>query len=164
MVPARQVADHRGDPIRVGQGCGLLPLRGGGQRAPGLDGLPFALGHHGEVAALAHDGDHAGHALDRRRIDRPERRARAGLAHGPGMQHARQPQILDEGGATRDLGRDVHARQGGADHLVGCRVLQPSAGLGRDVQRQAGRKLAIGQRTPVRRVDRAVPGLQPRRG
>jgi len=78
--------------------------------------------------------------------------------------HARQPQVLDVGGAARDLGRDVHARQGAADHPVGRRVLQPSAGLGRHVQREAGRKVAVGQRTPVRRLDRAIFGLQLRWG
>jgi len=76
------------------------------------------------------------------------------------MKHAWQSHILDVGGGGRHLGRDVHARQGSADHPVCSWVLEPSTWLRRHVQRQAGRKVAIGHRTAVRRVNGAIPGLQ----
>ncbi len=159
-VAARQAADRRGDVVLVGQGGCFVPLGRGGQRTPRLHGLPFAFRDHGEVAALPHDGHHARHVLDRSGVERAEHCPGAGLAHGAGVQHPRQAHVLDVGGPARDLGRNVHTRQRRADHPVGRRVLETPVRPGRHVQRQAGGEVAIRRRVPVRRMDRAVRGLQ----
>ena len=60
---------------RLGKRLRLLPA-GRRRRAPHrLDRLELALGDDGQEAAVAHDCDDAGHALDRGRVERRKRRA-----------------------------------------------------------------------------------------
>ena len=159
-VAPGQRLDHRGDVVLVRQGRGLLPVRRSGQRPPGLHRLPLPPCHHREVAAVPHHLHHAGHRLDRGGVDGLQHRAGAGLAHGAGVQHAGQPDILDVGRTPRHLGRNVHPRQRGADHRVGVRVLQPVGLRGLHVQRQPGGERAVAERPPVRRPHHAARRLE----
>jgi hypothetical protein len=138
-----------------GQAGALLPGNGAFERPHGLDGLVLALRHHGQVAAVPHQLENAGHALHRRPVERLEGRALVRRPHHAGMHHPGQAQVLHVGDPARDLARNVHARQRLAHDRVVLRLAQFGFGLRREVERIAGDEFAIWQAAPVARHHRA---------
>ncbi len=112
----RKGHERGGQIFRIGQRFLLLPSGAARQRAHRLDGLPFALGDHREIIAVAHDFHHARHFLDRSSVGVEQRRGVARRAHHAGMHHAVEAQILDEGDAAGDFSGNIDARHRLAHH------------------------------------------------
>src|SRR6185436_20764494 len=94
------------------------PLGGCDQHKPRIDGLLLALRHHAEKAAVTYDRDDSGHGLGPGLVEAVERGAVAWRTHNATMNHAGKAHVLHEGGAARDLGRNVAARNAAADYRV----------------------------------------------
>ena len=103
-------ADEGGDLEFVRERCRFLPFGGGGECPHGLDRLELAGGRDREVAPFADDFDDARQAGDGFGVCAKEDGAGARLADGAGVQHAGKAEVLDEGGAAGELGREVDAR------------------------------------------------------
>src|SRR5690606_38384237 len=115
----RRLVVERGVGERWGRQRGFDPYGGVAQLFGGGDGLLLAAGDHAQEAAVADDGEHAGHLLDGRGIDGPQARSGLGRAHDPAVDHAGQGDVVDEDWLSGDFGRKVEAFGRGADDGMG---------------------------------------------
>jgi hypothetical protein len=97
------------DLIRVGELDAARPARAAAQCGTRLDRLLLSLRDDAEEAAVAHDGNKTGNCLDCGFIDSFELRAVTRRAHRTAVQHARQSNVLNVGGAARNFGRDIQS-------------------------------------------------------
>ena len=106
--------------LRQGTTCG--PCGGFLQRSHCLDCLPFMACNHREERAIANHFDYTRHGAGGVEIDGDQARPIPRWADHPGMQHAGQAHILNEGSPARHLGGNIHARQEFAADAVMGRV------------------------------------------
>src|SRR5262249_55203757 len=123
-----------------------------------------ALGGDTEEAAVAHDGDDTRHAPDSHLVDGEEPRARRGWADDTSEEHAGKTDVLDVGGATGELPRDVAARDALADPAAVGHGFRLRCRRHLTLEIPHARELAVRGPRPARRADRAVADLQVGRG
>src|SRR5262249_12606922 len=97
------------DLIRVGELDAARPARTAAQRGTRLDRLLLALRDDADEAAVAHDSDDSRHGLDRGVVEYFELRAVTRRAHRTAVQHARQANVLNVGGAAGNFSRDIQS-------------------------------------------------------
>ncbi len=134
------------------------------ERARRAERVPLALGHHREEALDPH---HAGapDARDRRLVHRDQRGAERGRADHPGVQHARQHQVLEVAMVPGDLRGQVGTGQRLADEPEALVGLEQHRLVHLQVQRAIADQLAVAHRPgAVLAAHHAVGHLEIARG